>query len=432
MKANYGLKWKALASVSARQIPWKTSEIKELIRADRFRDNCQCSKCIHPDTLQRASDTFSIPEDVKVEDLRIYHDRKVVINCKYFTIYDSIPLLTDILGSDGHKAIYPLGWLVAHRQNKIAEAKQGHEPKTYELKDLPSINRKGTLYKAGDPYPEVLYEDVMSKDSSVSEWLEKIYDMGFCFVKDVPVNPKATKTLIERIAFIRHTHYGGFWDFTADLSFKDTAYTNEALGGHTDNTYFTDPARLQLFHILSHTDGDGGHNLLVDAFEAARVLRSEDPKLFQALVSERHPFHASGNEDVCIQPSARAPVFNIHPDTGSLYQVRWNNYDRAPKTDWAVEEQKVWYKAARRYNEIVNQPSSQIWTQLKPGNALIFDNWRMLHGRSEFTGKRRMCGGYVNNDDFISRLRLLKYGREKVLKYLGVVSGEEGNPNSFY
>lgn len=25
---------------------------------------------------------------------------------------------------------------------------------------------------------------------------------------------------------------------------------------------------------------------------------------------------------------------------------------------------------------------------------LVFDNWRMLHGRSAFTGKRRMCGGY--------------------------------------
>lgn len=24
----------------------------------------------------------------------------------------------------------------------------------------------------------------------------------------------------------------------------------------------------------------------------------------------------------------------------------------------------------------------------------VFDNWRMLHGRSAFTGKRRMCGGY--------------------------------------
>lgn len=73
----------------------------------------------------------------------------------------------------------------------------------------------------------------------------------------------------------------------------------------------------------------------------------------------------------------------------------------------------------------------------------VFDNWRMLHGRSEFTGKRRLCGGYstffflssyyqqkltycflilVNNDDFLSRFRLLKNGREKVLNDIGTYS----------
>lgn len=31
---------------------------------------------------------------------------------------------------------------------------------------------------------------------------------GFSFVKGVPIDPESTKTLIERIAFIRHTHYG--------------------------------------------------------------------------------------------------------------------------------------------------------------------------------------------------------------------------------
>jgi hypothetical protein len=27
-------------------------------------------------------------------------------------------------------------------------------------------------------------------------------------------------------------------------------------------------------------------------------------------------------------------------------------------------------------------------------HAAVFDNWRVLHGRSAFTGKRRMAGGY--------------------------------------
>jgi trimethyllysine dioxygenase len=203
---------------------------------------------------------------------------------------------------------------------------------------------------------------------------------------------------------------GGFWDFTADLTFKDTAYTNESLGAHTDNTYFTDPARLQLFHLLSHTDGSGGENTLVDGFAAAAQLRAENPAHYDQLVKHRHPWHASGNEDSCIQPSAQAPVFAIHPDFGKMYQIRWNNYDRAPKTNWTAQEQESWYSAARHYNKILQ--SKEIKQTLQPGSALseyrviifmyflltdivlVFDNWRMLHGRTEFTGKRRMCGGY--------------------------------------
>jgi trimethyllysine dioxygenase len=152
------------------------------------------------------------------------------------------------------------------------------------------------------------------------------------------------------------------------LTFKDTAYTNEFLGAHTDNTYFTDPARLQLFHLLSHTDGFGGENLLVDGFAAANQLREESPFHYEVLAKHRHPWHASGNEDVCIQPSFQQPVFSIHPDLNQMYQIRWNNYDRAPKVDWSEKEQSEWYTAARHYNQILKK--MELWQRLEPGSAL--------------------------------------------------------------
>lgn len=78
----------------------------------------------------------------------------------------------------------------------------------------------------------------------------------------MPATPDATQRLLEQIGPIRNTHYGtvilrscdtmlwrvftnafagGFYDFTSDLSSKDTAYTSESLEPHTDTTYFTDP-----------------------------------------------------------------------------------------------------------------------------------------------------------------------------------------------
>ncbi|KAJ5575430.1 Trimethyllysine dioxygenase [Penicillium hetheringtonii] len=364
-----------------------------------LRENCQCPKCVHPDTKQRIVELDSISPDIAPSKIKSGGHMESV----------------KIIWNDGHESSYPWTWIKQHHAQTSA-------PK-YQMGPMSISHSEPRPFRQFDPtstnYPMAEFNKVMLEDDSVRDWLEKIQKYGFCFIEGVPLNPESTKALIERIAFVRHTHYGGFWDFTADLTFKDTAYTNESLGVHTDNTYFTDPARLQLFHLLSHTEGTGGESLLVDGLAAARVLLKTHPNHYQTLTQVRHPWHASGNEDVCIQPSYMTPVFSVHPDKGKLYQIRWNNYDRAPKTDWTLGQQNKWYAAARAYDSILNERKRLIQTQLKPGTALIFDNWRMLHGRTEFTGKRRMCGGYVNGDDYISRLRLLKFGREKVLEKLG-------------
>ncbi|KAL4950955.1 putative trimethyllysine dioxygenase [Aspergillus filifer] len=374
-----------------------------------LRENCRCDQCMNKETRQRIVDTFSIPPDIKV------------------THFISGNLGVRVTFSDGHVSTYEHEWLKIHQFRKRAELRK--------LKWTPKFRP----FKTMDPtvkypeYPTVSYKTVMEHDHGLYSWLRKIHEYGFCFVKDTPVTPEATEALLRRIAFIRHTHYGGFWDFTADMTYKDTAYTSEALGAHTDNTYFTDPARLQLFHLLSHEGGEGGSSLLVDGFRAAWRLAQEEWTHAQILRSIPQPFHSSGNDDVCITPAKQFPVFNDNEDAhGWLHQIRWNNYDRAPKSNWTVRQQEFWYKAAGHFNRVIRRPEMEIWAQLEPGTALIFDNWRMLHGRSAFTGKRRMCGGYINNDDFLSRLRLLKYGRKHVLKYLGSYRGaqqDKDNPN---
>ncbi len=46
---------------------------------------------------------------------------------------------------------------------------------------------------------------------------------------------------------------------------------------------------------------------------------------------------------------------------------------------------------------------------------LVFDNWRVLHGRSAFTGERRMCGAYISRDAFRSRYLTTNVDRERLL-----------------
>ncbi|KAK9243089.1 hypothetical protein V1506DRAFT_407227 [Lipomyces tetrasporus] len=358
-----------------------------------LRDSCQCSSCFHPITKQRLINTFSIPATVHPESVEALDAGLKVL-----------------WANDGHESFYPWDWLHLHSYQPVLEK---------------HLSFRRVLWSCGDVQddpPVVEFANVMESDAGVAEWTSKIKLYGFCFVDNVPVTPDDTEKLINRISFARQTHYGGFWDFTSDLAKNDTAYTDLALGLHTDGTYFTDPPGLQLLHLLHH-NGSGGESVLADGFKSARVLREEAPEHYKTLSRIRIPAHSAGNEDVCIRPATTSrPILNHDEATGELVQVRWNNDDRSTMDRWEGGDPDVdvirFYEAIRKWHEIVTRPEMEYWFKLRPGRALIFDNWRIMHGRSAFDGERRLCGAYINMDDFDSRMRLTNLGRETVLKYL--------------
>lgn len=120
-----------------------------------------------------------------------------------------------------------------------------------------------------------------------------------------------------------------------------------ALDVHTDTTYFTEPAGLQMFHLLSHTEGGGGSTQLVDGFRAAHVLKEMDGEAVELLSKVKMMAHASGNEGISIQPSSPFSVLKYHELTGNLEQVRWNNADRGAFMPVAMEQIVGWYEAAQ-------------------------------------------------------------------------------------
>ncbi|KAH6616520.1 hypothetical protein C7974DRAFT_318422 [Boeremia exigua] len=353
-----------------------------------LRDNCQCSSCLHESTKQRLHDTFAIPKDVSIESMSVIEG---TINVNW---------------SDGHKSTYG--------QSSLCDATTDFERR--------SIVRQGLLTPklwdstiASEP-PIVPYAEAPEK--RLRAVLSAIRRDGFCYVDNTPSDtPEATEALLRSIAFIRETHYGGFYDFTADLASQDTAYTNIALEAHTDNTYFSDPAGLQAFHLLSHTEGEGGASLLVDGFNVAEQLRHEDIAAYRVLSTVNVHAHASGNEGISIQPYRGFPVLEHDPMTGDLLRVRWNSSDRAG-VELPLEQVEKWYDAARKFDALLKKKENEYWNKLVPGRVVIFDNWRVLHGRSSFTGKRRICGGYINRDDWISRYKMVRWKQERVLESL--------------
>jgi trimethyllysine dioxygenase len=335
-----------------------------------LRDHAHDEATIHPITQQRQLETASLPADLRAESA--IADNGVA----------RITWLGDMAVSE-----VPVDFLRKFRSPTSARVTTDVRPVLWDRAVV------------SDAPIRVDYQHVMDSDEGVHHWLSTVAAYGFAIVAGTPATAEATEALIRRVGYVRETIFGGFWEFTADLSKADLAYTNLHLSAHSDGTYSHDAPGLQMLHCL-YFDGTGGESTLVDGFKIADVLRSTEPELFAVLSTVPIPGQYIGDGSHLM--SAR-PVFR-HDHDRTLVQVSYNNSDRAPFLLPPDEMAQV-YAALRAFDQLANNEAMQ-WSQvLLPGEALLFDNWRALHGRHAYTGKRTLCGAYLNHEDFESRLR---------------------------
>jgi trimethyllysine dioxygenase len=337
-----------------------------------LRDHCHSKESLHPDTLQRQVDTFTIPVDISPAKLEIADSGRTL----------------RIEWQHGGASVLPAAFLWNITQN------DGHE--------VAPRRRLWDRAAIGDAFPTMSHAQIMSGNEGLLRWLSLVEEYGFALATGVPPTLEATKELVTRIGYVRETIFGGMWEFTANLAFKDTAYTSSAIGPHTDGTYAFDSPGYQLFHCLQF-DGSGGDSTLVDGFKVADQIRRTDPLAFQTLSSVKVPAQYLGDG---VHLRAEHSVIALDHN-GDLSQIAYNNYDRAPFR-LPTPRMNGFYRALSLFNRAINDPSNEITLRLLPGTALLFDNWRTLHGRRAYQGFRRLCGAYLNKEDFDSKLRVLR------------------------
>lgn len=104
----------------------------------------------------------------------------------------------------------------------------------------------------------------------------------------------------------------------------------------------TDPCGLQLFHLLSHTDGTGGSTLLVDGFYVASLLKELHPSAYDILSRVGVPSHAAGEDISFYTPKPQGSYPVLGHANGNLVQVRWNNDDRSVMNGLGPAELEEW------------------------------------------------------------------------------------------
>jgi trimethyllysine dioxygenase len=356
------------------ELAWSDGRPSATLPLMWLRDNCQDAQSQHPETRQRLVDTFSIAPDIAARAIGLEEQGRV--------------LRVDWAEGD-RSSRFDAGFLSGLRFNPDV---------------LPVTVRSWDRDEITGHVPSVPYQGFMQDEAVVKQFLEQVASLGFSFVEGVPGTPEATQAVAARIAYTRHTIFGGYWDFTANMEHKDTAYTTLAIGPHTDGTYSLDAPGYQMFHCLA-AECTGGENVLIDAFRIAEIMQRDKPEEFRLLTEVAIPGQYI-DESRGVHLMARRPLFRLD-DSGQLVQVSYNNYDRAPFA-LPPARQRAFYQALSSFHALTADPSLQHRRRLLPGSVLLFDNWRVLHARDSYVGYRRLAGVYLNKEDVESRLRSLR------------------------
>src|SRR5262249_39085128 len=152
------------------------------------------------------------------------------------------------------------------------------------------------------------------------EWLETVSSRGIAFLNNVPAKEGQVSEVAKLAGWIRETNYGRVFDVRAIADPNNLAYTNSALGLHTDNPYREPVPGLQMLHCL-RAAGEGGASLFADGFAVAEVLRAENPAAFQLLVSTPVRFSF---RDAATEFTAERPILQQN-SAGELQALHYNS-----------------------------------------------------------------------------------------------------------
>jgi len=347
-----------------------------------LRDNCPCAQCLDPGSGQKLKDITELPPGLAVSAVQDTGESVVVT-----------------YAPDGHRSAFSRSWLAAHAPGA------GHD-RDGRTEDDKELWRPADLDPAAGRLPEASWPCYLAEPAERARALDAVLRWGFVLLRDVPAEPGLVLEVAASFGFVRETNYGRLFDVRIEPRPGNLAYTSRRILPHTDNPYRDPVPTVQLLHCLRAAD-DGGDTGLVDGFAAARELRATDRETFDLIAGTPVPF---GYQDKGTELRASQPLIELSP-RGRIRAVRFNNRSMRPlRLPYA--QVTAFYAAYRRWAELLARPERQLNLRLGPGDCLVFDNTRVLHARTAFsgTGGRHLQGCYADLDGLASTLAVLRRG----------------------
>ncbi|NIR29053.1 MAG: DUF971 domain-containing protein [Gammaproteobacteria bacterium] len=359
-----------------------------------LRDNCRCPECLHPVTFERSLLTAAIPREVAPDEARIEADGSLYVRWP----------------GEGHESRYPAQWLRGHCYSAQARAERRRRPRLWDA-------------RLADDLPAMAHSAVVGSDEGLLRFLEMFRDYGFTLVRGVPTVPGEVARFADHVAYVREIIFGRVHDVLNLPDAYNVAQTAIELRPHTDLPSYGWPPSVQLIHCLMN-QAQGGESIVVDGFQIASRLREEDPDAFAVLtrVGVQFRLYASDGDTL-----ARAPMIQLDTE-GELQIFRFSNQLIQP-LDIPGEWVEPFYDAYRKLSLMVLDARNQVRFRLASGDMIVAHGHRVMHGRAAFdpsSGRRHLQDAYMEFDDFLGRIRLLRgklYGE-------GAVPGESAKRRS--
>lgn len=248
------------------------------------------------------------------------------------------------------------------------------------------------------------YEEICNNDNTLYELLNTVSETGFAAIRRIPLELNAIESFTKRVGPIRETNWGTVTDVRNIPEPYDLTMTACSLSPHVDNPYRLPGPGYIFMHCLRN-DADGGESTMVDGFAAALKLKEINPIAFETLTHFKPGFrHVDGSailEDY-------GPLIELDEDA-EIKRIRYSNRtEQVPFTD--VDTLSDYYSARQAFAQLIFSDEMTLKVKLMPGDGFIWDNYRILHGRTAFdtrTGDRHMRHCYMDRDIFSSRYKLL-------------------------
>ena len=355
------------------QLSWSDGH-ESFFHAIWLRDCCYCDICGDSYSSKR----FVMPNDIPL-DIQIAE-----------AVIESRGYLSIRWQQDGHESSYSPDWLRLNCYDDTAREARYLRPDLWHCGLAADI-------------PSVTLDTARTNEHERLALYRKLRDFGFVVVTGGTPDATVAESAAGLLGNLGESAYTPVFDLSTSSATRTMGNTQHAVPPHTDEAFRYSPPGINILGCVRPASS-GGETILVDGFHIADRLRKEDPQAFDLLCRYGQTFNRSHPGQ--LDQRCRQRMISLD-DRDEVVGIRVHTRSAGP-LDLPASLVKPYYAAHRAFCELMMASENQLKFQLQAGEAVLFDNHRVLHARTEFEDPQRflqICN--VDRESFHERFRLL-------------------------